>query len=760
VSKETARTSSAIRFDLRPETPPADHVFPELDSPASWTGAAKGRICLVCHELVGVANNGGVGTAQTNIAKVLAAGGHEVTILFLKHASRPLSDEVAAYYAGLGIRVVQDQGLENDFHGGGRIGQPFGVYEWLKSQDFDVVHGPELFGFLYFAMIAKQLGLAFANTLFVVGTHAPTEWLAELNHTSLWESELVVAALLERGSVALADMAWSPSRHLLDWMRAGDWPLGDNSYFQRLAYLPYDTLPRSEPLPETPVTELVFFGRLQKRKGIELFLDAIDRLQPAIAALGRPFKVTFLGDNQLAVFGLPEDMHKKRAERWGHDWQLIENFDTPTALAYLREPGRVAVIPSLSDNSPNTVHECLLYGIPFAASKIGGIPEMVAPEEQERVLFATQADACAQVLAKLIAAPARPVKPAYDIEEVNRSWVRWHDHAVAAARAAEPPAPVAAPPSITVVIAHRDRAPLLRQALRSLERQSWRAFDVVVVDAGSTDPGHRAELDAIGSWLEERGWRLIRQESGGLAQARNRGAAEAAGDHLFFLEDGDVLTPHALEMFAATVTRTGAEILNSVCMTHASDEEPTVETPIAARAVYLGGGLATAGFWDFNLFGGASFLIRRDSFATLGGFAAGPDTGHEHVELYVRAELAGIVLASLPEPLIWARKPPEGRVSPYLGNRLQIGPLYRQAPPYLRLMLVNAQDIWRELRKIRRNHDEARLQRDQYLLAAYSLSQERDQLKGKLATVEKALATAQQINEMLMEKLTTGLTGR
>ena len=50
-------------------------------------------------------------------------------------------------------------------------------------------------------------------------------------------------------------------------------------------------------------------------------------------------------------------------------------------------PGTLAVMPSLQDNSPNTVYECLEHGIPFIASNVGGVPELIAPEDHARVLF-------------------------------------------------------------------------------------------------------------------------------------------------------------------------------------------------------------------------------------------------------------------------------------------------------------------------------------------------------------------------------------
>ena len=51
-------------------------------------------------------------------------------------------------------------------------------------------------------------------------------------------------------------------------------------------------------------------------------------------------------------------------------------------------------MPSLVENSPNTVIECASHGIPFVASRTGGIPELLPdPELQEDLLFEPQARA-------------------------------------------------------------------------------------------------------------------------------------------------------------------------------------------------------------------------------------------------------------------------------------------------------------------------------------------------------------------------------
>ena len=97
------------------------------------------------------------------------------------------------------------------------------------------------------------------------------------------------------------------------------------------------------------------------------------------------------------------------------------NLDQPAALELLKRPGTLAVMPSLQDNSPNTVYECLELGIPFVASAVGGVPELVAEDDRARVLFEPSAEGLAGALRQALTdsgfAPARPAFSAGDRDE-------------------------------------------------------------------------------------------------------------------------------------------------------------------------------------------------------------------------------------------------------------------------------------------------------------------------------------------------------
>ena len=177
----------------------------------------------------------------------------------------------------------------------------------------------------------------------------------------------------ERYSFEHADFKTSPSHYMLDWAEQRGWNCR-GAVVVRYACSDLGPWPRTDPTGEeaTGLQEVVFFGRLEARKGLPLFVEAINGLNDL------DFKVSFVGKNVNAwrisgAYGV--DFIKQRLNR--SNVKIFENFDQAQALVYLSRPGVIAVIPSALEHFPNTVIECLVRRIPFLASNVGGIPEVI-----------------------------------------------------------------------------------------------------------------------------------------------------------------------------------------------------------------------------------------------------------------------------------------------------------------------------------------------------------------------------------------------
>ena len=148
--------------------------------------------------------------------------------------------------------------------------------------------------------------------------------------------------------------------------------------------------------------------------------------------------------------------------------------------------------------------------------------------------------------------------------------------------------------------------------------QTYRNFEVIVVDDGSPDPDVRRGLEEIRQEVEPRGWRVIVQENRYLGAARNHAARHATGDYLLFMDDDNLAMPHELSTLVAAALRTGADIVTAFCDGFEEDEDVEAGRPIVRFAPF---GAADPALGIFtNCFGDANALYRREAFEQIGGF--------------------------------------------------------------------------------------------------------------------------------------------
>lgn len=94
----------------------------------------------------------------------------------------------------------------------------------------------------------------------------------------------------------------------------------------------------------------------------------------------------------------------------------------------------------------------------------------------------------------------------------------------------------------SVIIPLYNKEAYVRKALESVIAQTFKDFECIVVDDGSTDNS----ADVVRELVNDR-FRLIRQPNAGVAAARNNGVAASNGEYLCFLDADDWWEPNFLE---------------------------------------------------------------------------------------------------------------------------------------------------------------------------------------------------------------------
>lgn len=637
----------------------ADRREPRIlsEDPLDGHGARK-RILIGTSDIAGPIKNGGIGTAYSHAARFLAAEGHHVTILFVHNrADDPDTLEKArALYTPAGVRFVGAKprpGARTPL--AATVAPSYAMYNYLRSssETYDIVHCSEWRGVGYISLLAKHLGLEFADTHFVVKCSSPTLWNAEGNEQFLRGEGDLGLAFMERRSVELADTVISGSAHMLDWMRRAHYALPERSF----------VWPNIFPGPEepaagtdAPLEEVVFFGRLEPRKGLVLFVDAINYL----AKRGEtPKRITFLG-GKAARFDGPGLIDEAKAKWPGAEVRLLTGKSATEAIAYLRKPGRLAVIPSLLENSSMAIYECLAHGVPFVAAATGGSPELVHASDAPRALVRPHHIDLAQRIQALETDGLSPIRPRWDPVASHKVWSDWHAAAAAFRNRAAEAASIQREvwrnqPKVTVCITHYERPRLLAMALDSVRRQDWPNFNVVLVDDGSASRDAVDALDALESEFAQRGWRMVRQENRYLGAARNAAALAADGEYLLFLDDDNVLMEHALTKLVRAAQYADLDVVTAGGRRFRGDGDPRVEGDVELGTPLRFLGPARAWNMYRNVVGDACALIRRDVFLKEGGYTEHYRVGLDDLEFYNRLMASGRQIEHLPQELFYYR---------------------------------------------------------------------------------------------------------
>ena len=510
------------------------------------------HIVILTAGLEGAVLGGGIGTAYSALARRLAAFGHTVQVLYVPYPTYPLSSSSSInhtelhklYSAAAPSSISIDQLIVSRStvvastllpHSSEQQSvvyravrgcsthacvRSYHVYRWLtvhlrRVRDVAgpgvIVHVQDNAALGYFVSMAHNQRLLPTSITLVLGTHAPHLWERLANGAAEITSEDTELDRMERVTAARVDWLISPSRYMLQWMEQQNWTFPPHVAVQP-NLLPLS--PTTEQINDRThhmlasnhpqvLREIVFFGRLELRKGLYLLLDAVQLLLHDDDVLSRwrncSLLISFLGPDTRSEHTKGEwtsntvrarclELRQQLIDTLDLHCVLLTNMSRQESLSYLSrhpQPPPLVVIGSPIDNSPYTVLECLTLGVPFLAAAVGGIPELVhrdmQPRDAQHRLFEPTTEQLFDKLRNAVVEGVRwlPIKSRVDDE---RAWQRWHAALPPATNIVTSSTTGASHPLLAVCIIYPGNMEQLRAVVRTvLEQQSLNQYELQLI---------------------------------------------------------------------------------------------------------------------------------------------------------------------------------------------------------------------------------------------------------------------------------------
>ncbi len=334
------------------------------------------NICIVAPAILGPSTNGGIGAHCYYHAITLASNGYDVTVLLTSKEDRKdvnhwkkhfLEKKLKYEILDLNISYINEHLLDKSYK----------VFLFLKDNHFDEVHFQDWYSNGFVSIQAKNSGVYFQDTFFTMSALSSGEWVREGMQIFKKESNDFLRDYCERFSTKNVDLLITPTKHMKDWLQENNWDLPKN--IQIIPFVCSEKLIQDEDLIKIDKSHICFYGRLETRKGLEIFVESLKILLLEETIISQ---ISFLGKNATVKNGVDSLSYINRElsellKNKNISVNIYNDFSADEAMQYLIDTGAIAIMPSLMDNLPYVILDCIQNKRPFLTSNIGGISEVV-----------------------------------------------------------------------------------------------------------------------------------------------------------------------------------------------------------------------------------------------------------------------------------------------------------------------------------------------------------------------------------------------
>lgn len=509
---------------------------------------------------------GGIGTYCSQWSSILNRKGVELTVFILnnqvKGSKETVSDnirkvEFSPYLKDTSDFLGYETMVSSSFEEIIRLYiEKEGVPDWLEAQEYQ--------GIAYYILQKKHLGeTAYKDLKILITCHCPSFITFEHNHISPYQLPYFWIAEMERFCMKAADLCIFPSKYLADDILKRYPRLIKNFAVLHNPYFVSNEIPADKSMDQN---DFVVVGKLSPAKGILNTLNIFDRLWTK----GASYKLKLVGDENYfyhAAGTTTGDYLKKRYSSQLRSGLLtISGALPPGEIRKEILSAKIVLVPSTIENLPYTVIESMSAGKIVLASSQGGQSEIMRDghngflfDYNDPSSFAEKIQVVQNLgeneISKIGNEAIRTIKDECDPDDYFAKKMALLNQFA--------PSPGSDFPFVSantikalnsdylsetgllsVVVPYFNMGEYINDAIVSIERSSYSNKEIIIVNDGSNDAKSLSALDLLKT---KEGIKVIDQPNMGLSAARNRGAQEAKGVYLAFLDADDKIAPNYYE---------------------------------------------------------------------------------------------------------------------------------------------------------------------------------------------------------------------
>jgi len=587
------------------------------------------KIQIVSKDFQGPIRNGGVGTAFFEYALVLSKK-HQVECIltcpenFIEEPGFQFWKKKYDEYKNITLTLLDEKVPESYINGvnlfSQEIKRAYRAYLYIKNTNPDIViygdYGAD--GFFLTKDISKSY-----ETICVV--HGTTFWGKLENSESLTDQNDYLLFDAEMSCITDSDHTIFPSRYIHEWHKRFAIREVKNPIY---ICNPYKVSENTKSTTKK-INSVFYFGRLEHRKGIDIYLESIAKLKPH-----QDIKKYILGKLGAFDSGSVLALLTDKLSKIDETVEIKTSLNSKQCIDYIKSKNGLVVFPSRADNCPLTVLECIKNGIPIFVSNTGGQAELLDERFSSTNIFPNTAGELAELIEGAInngaTVPelsqfARNADLHLDqfIEKLNNKPKNFNTQKNKVTS------------TICIPTLNKDKLrtfKLLEKVLR------WKLPVVLVNDGGV---GFDSEQMMF---FNSKNIRYVTIKNSYPGKARNIAAELAETTHLLFIDDDNIPSDNMYDRYLEYAQMTNVDIVSSWFYVHNSETN---------AKQYIQAMLGLSGHSDLfdNKISDNNILIRKSIFNQCGGYPVQWGVGYEDYALLRNSIKNGANVYVIPEPL-------------------------------------------------------------------------------------------------------------